>query len=52
MIHFVPPPPDAGPNALPRIRLVKEFNDSESNLKFFKEARAKEKLRQASGSQD
>jgi len=49
MIHFVPPPQHSGPNALPRMRFVKEFVDSEANLKFYKEERAKAKLREAAG---
>jgi len=49
MIHFVPPPQNAGPNALPRMRFVKEFVDSEANLKFYKEESTKAKLREAAG---
>jgi len=47
IIHFVPAPASEGPNALPKMRLVKEFVDSAFSIKFFTEERAKAKLREA-----
>ncbi|PPQ85833.1 hypothetical protein CVT25_003464 [Psilocybe cyanescens] len=46
IVHFVPPPVSAGPNALPKMRLVKEYVDSSFSLTFFAQERAKAKERQ------
>ena len=46
IVSFVPPPPSASSDALPKMRFVKEFVDSTFSYKFFKEERSKAKLRE------
>lgn len=49
MIHFTSPIPEGeGEEALPRMRYLKEFVDSEFSVRFFKEERERQrKKRQA-----
>ncbi|KAF8161482.1 hypothetical protein B0H34DRAFT_643043, partial [Crassisporium funariophilum] len=46
IVQFVPPPPNQGGKALPKMRFVKEFVDSSATVKFFTEERAKAKARE------
>ncbi|KAH9485738.1 hypothetical protein JR316_0002653 [Psilocybe cubensis] len=46
VIHYAPVSESAGPDALPKMRLVKEYVDSSFSLTFFAQERAKAKERQ------